>query len=427
MNQTYDQRYQAILDARKNLPKDSISVNEGSPAYEALLASYAPQLAAIGQVPIDQATLTPQAAAQTDLQQQAATLAAQQAGLIGANQEMVFNPTTGTFDIPAGAQAGVAGYQQFLDDAQSAATAAQQAAIAGQGAGQAGIASAQQLANLMGTQSIAGQDAGAQFLQQAQGFQGPTAYQQFMSPYQQDVIDATMADMQTKLAEQQAQLGASAGQAFGGGRFGVAQGQLASSGAIGQALAAAQLREQGFNTAQQLASNAFQQSLAQAQAAQQQAGQNVSLLGTAQQGQLAGSQAEQQQLAQTLTNLTGVGTTQQQLASLQPQLAAQTIGQIGQMGAQQQAQAQTVLDTARAARRQIAYEPYERLSFFGQQLTGIKGGYPGATFSSAPAAGTSPTAGILGLLTGGASLATGIAGLMGNNQPQFMLPPGATG
>mgnify|MGYP001209874590 FL=1 len=422
MATTYDQIYDDIVEARKNLPKDSISVSEGSPAYEALLGAYAPQLAAIGKVPIDQTALTPEVAAQTDLQQQAATLAAQQAGLIGANQQMVFNPTTGTFDLPSDAQAGVAGYQQFLDDATTAATAAQQAALAGQTAGQTGIAASQQLANLAGAQAIAGQDAGAQFLQAAQGLTGPTAYQQFMSPYQQDVIDATMADMNQKLQEQQAQLGASAGQAFGGGRFGVAQGQLASSGAIGQALAAAQLREQGFNTAQQLAANAFQQQLAQAQAAQQQAGQNMGLLGTAQQSQLTGSQAEQQQLASTLSNLTGVGTTQQQLASLQPTLAAQQLGQIGQMGAQQQAQAQTVLDTARAARKQIAYEPYERLSFFGQQLTGIKGGYPGATYSSAPQSGTSPTAGILGLLTGGASLATGIAGLMGNNQPQFMLP-----
>jgi len=419
---TYDERYDAIIEARKNLPKDSISVNEGSPAYEALLAQYAPELAKKMTVPIDQTNLTPEVAAQTGLQGQAATLAAQQAGLIGANQQMVFNPNTGTFDLPANAQQGVAGYQQFLDDAESAATAAQTAAIAGQGAGQAGITAAQQIANQMQAAATAGQGAGDQYLQAAQGFVGPTAYQQFMSPYQQDVIDATMADMQNKLAEQQAQLGSSAGSAFGGGRFGVAQGQLASSGAIGQALAGAQLRQQGFDTANQLAAQAFQQQQAAAQAAQQQAQQNVGLFGTAQQGQLAGSAAEQQQLAQNLTNLTGVGTTQQQLASLQPQLAAQNIGQIGQLGAQQQAQAQTILDTARAARKQIAYEPYERLSFMGQQLTGIKGGYPGATFSSAPAPGTSPTAGILGLLTGGASLATGIAGLMGNNQPQFMLP-----
>jgi len=419
---TYDELYKDIVEARKNLPKDSISVNEGSPAYEALLGAYAPQLAVIGGKPIDQTKLTPEVAAQTDLQKQAATLAAQQAGLIGANQEMVFNPNTGTFDLPQGAQAGVAGYQQFLDDATSAASAAQKAAMAGQGAGQAGITAAQQIADQMQAAATAGQGAGDQFLQAAQGFVGPNAYQQFMSPYQQDVIDATMADMQSKLAEQQAQLGASAGAAFGGGRFGVAQGQLASSGAIGQALAGAQLRQQGFETANQLAAQAFQQQQAAATAAQQQAAQNLGLFGTAQQGQLAGSQAEQQQLASTLANLTGVGTTQQQLASLQPTLAAQNIGQIGQLGAQQQAQAQTILDTARAARKQIAYEPYERLSFMGQQLTGIKGGYPGATFSSAPTAGTSPTAGILGLLTGGASLATGIAGLMGNNQPQFMTP-----
>ena len=190
---TYDERYQAILDARKNLPKDSISVSEGSPAYEALLAQYAPQLAAISDVPIDQSKLTPEVAAQTGLQGQAATLAAQQAGLIGANQQMVFNPNTGTFDLPANAQQGVAGYQQFLTSATDAANAAQAAATAGQGAGQAGITAAQQIANQMQAAAAAGQGAGDQFLQAAQGFTGPGAYQQFMSPYQQEVIDATQA------------------------------------------------------------------------------------------------------------------------------------------------------------------------------------------------------------------------------------------
>ena len=35
---------------------------------------------------------------------------------------------------------------------------------------------------------------GAEAQQQAAGFTGPTAYQQFMSPYQQDVIDTTLAE-----------------------------------------------------------------------------------------------------------------------------------------------------------------------------------------------------------------------------------------
>ena len=57
-----------------------------------------------------------------------------------------------------------------------------------------------------------------------------------MSPYQQQVIDATMSQLDRDLQQQQAQLGASAGSAFGGGRFGVAQGELAAQGALNKAL-----------------------------------------------------------------------------------------------------------------------------------------------------------------------------------------------
>jgi hypothetical protein len=62
-----------------------------------------------------------------------------------------------------------------------------------------------------------------------------------------------------------------------------------------------------------------------------------------------------------------------------------------------------------------AYEPYDRMGFFGSQLTGLLGGYPqGNTFSSVQQQQPSPTAGILGLLTGVGSLATGIGSMMGN-------------
>jgi hypothetical protein len=61
------------------------------------------------------------------------------------------------------------------------------------------------------------------FLQQAQQYSGPQAYQQFMSPYQQQVIDTTLTEFdkqrQQALAQQQAQ--AVAGGAFGGAREGV--------------------------------------------------------------------------------------------------------------------------------------------------------------------------------------------------------------
>ena len=422
---TYDEILAEITKARKDLGGDSVSISEGSPAYEALVGVYGPELAKLLDRPIEQkGPLLPEVAEQNKLQQEAIKMQLEQAGISG---EPEFDPTTGAFTgfkAGTGTTPGIAGYQQYLDDATTAQQAGQDLIIdpatgkARPAAGSAAMTEAQKAFDAAQAAAAAGQGAGDPFLQAAQGYTGANAYKQFMSPYQQDVIDATMADMQQNLAEQQSQLGASAGNAFGGGRFGVAQGQLASSGAIGQALAAAQLRQQGFNTSQQLANQAYQQQMGMGSQAMQQAAQNQGLYTTAGQGQLGLSQAQQGQLAQQLQQLGAQGQTAQGLATLQPQLAAQQIGAIGQLGAQQQAQAQTILDTARAAAKQKAYEPYERLSFIGQQLTGLKGGYPGATYSSAPQTG-SPTAGILGLLTGAAGLATGIGSMMGGGTNYF--------
>ena len=90
----------------------------------------------------------------------------------------------------------------------------------------------------------------------------------------------------------------------------------------------------------------------------QQAGQNVGLAGQALAGQAG-------------------------LAQLQPQLAAQNVGLLGQFGQQQQLQQQAIIDAQKQGAKMIAYEPYDRFGFFGGQLTGIMGGYPGGvSFSS---------------------------------------------
>ena len=49
------------------------------------------------------------------------------------------------------------------------------------------------------------------------------------------------------------------------------------------------------------------------------------------------------------------------------------------MGAAQQAQAQAQLDASREAARMAAFEPQERVGFFGQGVTGLMGGYPART------------------------------------------------
>ena len=61
------------------------------------------------------------------------------------------------------------------------------------------------------------------FLTTAAGLTGPAAYQAYMSPYQQDVIDATLTDFDVQSAKGLPALSAQAiaAGAFGGGREGV--------------------------------------------------------------------------------------------------------------------------------------------------------------------------------------------------------------
>ena len=166
------------------------------------------------------------------------------------------------------------------------------------------------------------------FLQQAQQYSGPQAYQQFMSPYQQQVIDTTLTEFdrqrQQALAGQQAQ--SVAGGAFGGAREGVQRAEYGAQTLQDRAALQAQLLQQGFGQAQQQAAQAFQQ--------------------------------------------------QTGLASLQPTLLGQQIAGISGLGQQQQAQQQAVLDAQAAAAREAAFEPYTRYGLVGQQLTGLVGGFP---------------------------------------------------
>ena len=166
------------------------------------------------------------------------------------------------------------------------------------------------------------------FLQQASAYSGPNAYQQFMSPYQQQVIDTTLTEFdkqrQTALAGQQAQ--AVAGGAFGGAREGVQRAEYGAQTLQDRAALQAQLLQQGFGQAQQAAQTAFNQ--------------------------------------------------QQGLASLQPQLAGQQAQQLATLGGQASAYQQSILDAQAQAAREAAFEPYTRYGLVGQQLTGLVGGFP---------------------------------------------------
>ncbi len=155
------------------------------------------------------------------------------------------------------------------------------------------------------------------FVQAAQAATGPGAYQSYMSPYQQDVIDASLKEFDVQA---QKGLGSIADQAiasgaFGGGREGVQRAEYQQSSDRNRAALQAQLLQQGFGQAQQAAQQQFSNQMNLAQQVPSLIGQQVAGLQTMGSGLQAQKQAQlaaQQQLAQ------------QQLQ--QPLTAAQTLG-----------------------------------------------------------------------------------------------------
>ena len=202
------------------------------------------------------------------------------------------------------------------------------------------------------------------YITQAGAYSGPTSYQSFMSPYQQDIIDTTMADFDKQAAQQLSGIGQLAAQSgnLGGGREGVMRSEYMTQSDKNRASMLAQLRQQMFTQGQQGAQTAFNQ---------------------------------QQQLGQT----------QRGMASLVPQLYSQDTAAYGAMGAQQQAQEQAIKDADREAARMEAYEPYERLGYLGTGITGMLGGYPGQ-YQSTVTPNPTPLQTALGI-------GTGLAGMYG--------------
>ena len=171
---------------------------------------------------------------------------------------------------------------------------------------------------------------------QAGQFMGPQAYQQFMSPFQQDVIDTTLSEFDrqaqrgiTNIADQ-----ALAAGAFGGGREGVQRAEFQAASDRNRAALQAQLLSQGFGQAQQAAAQAF---------------------------------GQQQNLAQQ----------QQNLAQLAPQLAGQQIAGLSTLGAQQQAQQQAQLTAQQQLAQQQLQQPLQAAQQYGSGVTSLIAGYPG--------------------------------------------------
>jgi len=252
---------------------ETTQITRQAPYLEAAGEKFIDLTSQLAAQPIDTSKFAPTIAGQNVLTQAAQQQAATQAGL-GA---LRFDPTTGAV-TGIGTGTGVAGYQPFL--------------------------------------------------QQAAAYSGPTAYQQFMSPYQQEVISTSLAefDKQRQIAQQQLAGTQVAQGAFGQGRGQIAQGEFAAQSLQDRALLEAQLRSQGFAQAQQAAAQA--------------------------QGQQVG------------------------LASLQPSLAQSQIQQLGAAGTSNLAYQQAILDAAAQGQQMAAYEPYNRLQFLGSGIGQILSGQP---------------------------------------------------
>ena len=145
----------------------------------------------------------------------------------------------------------------------------------------------------------------------AGGLTGPQAYQQFMSPYQQDVISETLREFDVQAQKGIPSIAAQAvGKGvLGGGREGVMRSEYQTTSDRNRAALQAQLLQQGFGQAQQLNQQALANQLNLAGQSQQFLGQDIGALSTLgaqnqalEQAQLgAQQQLAQQQLQQPLT------------------------------------------------------------------------------------------------------------------------------
>ena len=204
-----------------------------------------------------------------------------------------------------------------------------------------------------------------QALTTAEGLTGSQAYKQFMSPYQQDVIDATLQDFDRQAAMQRQNIGQRAYQsgAFGGGRQGVAEAEYDAASDRNRSSILSGLLQTGFGQAQAAANRAFTQ-----------------------QGSLASAQ--------------------QGLGQFLPSAQRADITTLGSVGGIQQSQAQAALDAQQQAAQTAAYEPFQRLNVFGQGVTGLMGGMQsfGDVIKTQPS--PSPLQSALGI-------GTSVAGILG--------------
>ena len=190
-----------------------------------------------------------------------------------------------------------------------------------------------------------------------------SALQPFMSPFQQQVMDATTAAFENRRAQDRlamADQAVTAG-AFGGARQGVQEGVYDAQTNIGLAELQANLASQNF---------------AQAQAGRQAAMAN-----------------------------------QQGLMSAVPGIQSGIASGLMQAGSGQQALQQSILDQQMAQARETAFEEQQRLGFFGSQFAPFTGGFGAASQFTT---NTQPPPSTLNTILGVGGMAAGLLGGLGS-------------
>ena len=226
-------------------------------------------------------------------------------------------------------QAGLSSFQPFLTKAGTAADAA--TALTGTGAGT-----------------------------------GAGSVQSYISPYQQQVIDTTLAefDRQAQIRQnQQAAQTVGVPGAFGGGREGVQIAEFQAASDRNRANLVADLQQRGFESA---------------------------------------AQRRQQDLA----NQMGISNLQRGLGAAAQDFSRAQISGLGTLGSAQQAQRQAEIDAARQTAQMAVDDPRRRLTMFGQGISGLTPGAGTVSIGEAPAAaaGASPLMRALGIGLAGADI-----------------------
>ena len=254
---------------------------------------YATQLTGLTSQALDTSKFAPTVAGQDPLQTQAATLAGQGVGSYAPHLTQA-----GTYGTQAGTTMG--GVSPYITGA---------AGLTGTGAGT-----------------------------------GAGSISSYMSPYQSQVMETSLAefDKQAAMRGQTISDAAVGVGGYGGGRHGVLESEYQLGSDKNRAALHAQMLQSGFGQGAGLRQQDYMNQLGLA-------GATAGLA----QGQL------------------GLGSYEQGLAKLTPQLAGGDIGMLSGIGDIQQRQEQRTIDAAAQANKMMAAEPYERLGVYGQGIAGL--------------------------------------------------------